>query len=416
MHLPGMNFVGPEWSKPIDRVDNTAYHHDLAYKYFDDTAKKNLADEIMIEEMDAIKNPTIRERIERGIIKPIISSKAKFGLGLSEPYELAISKKEDDKEVKWSDKLANELHRPVVKHFRKRKVIVNGIDEVWAASLIDMKSFSKFNDCIKYLLMVIDVFSKYGWIVPLKIKTGVDVANALNKIFGNSKKFHRSEGKKLTDFSVDPKDLKERKCQKMWVDKGLEFYNVHVKAFGVELYSTENEEKSCVVERWNRTMKDKMFKYFSANSTRKNIDVLDEMVNKYNNTKHSSIKMTPVEARDKKNEKIFWLNLNGNVRSESVRPKFSIGDKVRITKKKGTFEKGYTPRWTEEVFTVSQVQFTDPPTYKITENNSEEIQGTFYEQEMQKTDQNIFRIEKVIRKLKNKSLVKWYGYPDSFNS
>ncbi|XP_065645501.1 uncharacterized protein LOC136075975 [Hydra vulgaris] len=380
MHLPGMNFVGPEWSKPIDRVDNTAYHHDLAYKYFDDTAKKNLADEIMIEEMDAIKNPTIRERIERGIIKPIISSKAKFGLGLSEPYELAISKKEDDKEVKWSDKLANELHRPVVKHFRKRKVIVNGIDEVWAASLIDMKSFSKFNDCIKYLLMVIDVFSKYGWIVPLKIKTGVDVANALNKIFGNSKKFHRSE------------------------------------AFGVELYSTENEEKSCVVERWNRTMKDKMFKYFSANSTRKNIDVLDEMVNKYNNTKHSSIKMTPVEARDKKNEKIFWLNLNGNVRSESVRPKFSIGDKVRITKKKGTFEKGYTPRWTEEVFTVSQVQFTDPPTYKITENNSEEIQGTFYEQEMQKTDQNIFRIEKVIRKLKNKSLVKWYGYPDSFNS
>ncbi|XP_065653086.1 uncharacterized protein LOC136080397 [Hydra vulgaris] len=167
----------------------------------------------------------------------------------------------------------------------------------------------------------------------------------------------------------------------MWVDKGLEFYNKHVKALGVELYSTENEEKSCVVERWNRTMKDKMFKHFSANSTRKYID----------------------------------LNLNGNVRSGSVKPKFSIDDRVRITKKKGTFEKGYPPRWNKEAFTVSQVQFTDPQTYKITDDNNEEIQGTFYEQEMQKTDQNIFKIEKVIRKLKNKSLVKWYGYPDLFN-
>ena len=139
--------------------------------------------------------------------------------------------------------------------------------------------------------MVIDVLSKYGWIVPLKSKTGVDVADALNKIF------------------------KERRCSKMWVDKGLEFYNKHVKAlllaFNVQLYSTENEEKSCVVERWNRTMKEKMFKYFSANSTRKYINVLDEMVNKYNNTRHSSIKMTPVEASDKKDENIVWLNLNG---------------------------------------------------------------------------------------------------------
>ncbi|XP_065652802.1 uncharacterized protein LOC136080120 [Hydra vulgaris] len=140
------------------------------------------------------------------------------------------------------------------------------------------------------------------------------------------------------------------------------------------------------------------------------------MVNKYNNTKHSSIKMTPVEASDKKNENIVWFNLNGNVRSESVRPKFYIDDRVRINKKKTTFEKGYTPRWTDEVFTVSKIQFTDPPTYKFTDDNNEEIQGTFYVQEMQKTDQNIFRIEKVIRKLKNKSLVKWYGYPESFNS
>ena len=157
----------------------------------------------------------------------------------------------------------------MIHHFRRRKVVVNDIDEIWAADLVDMQSFSKFNNGIKYLLMVIDVFSKYGWIVSLKSKTGVDVANALSKIFS------------------------ERRPMKMWVDKGKEFYNKHVKALGVQLYSTENEEKSFVVERWNRTMKEKMFKYFSANSTRKYINVLDEMVNNYNNTKHSSIKMTP---------------------------------------------------------------------------------------------------------------------------
>ena len=279
----------------------------------------------------------------------------------------------------------------MIHHFRRRKVVVNDIDEIWAADLVDMQSFSKFNNGIKYLLMVIDVFSKYGWIVPLKSKTGVDVANALSKIFS------------------------ERRPMKMWVDKGKEFYNKHVKALDVQLYSTENEEKSSVVERWNRTMKEKMFKYFSANSTRKYSHILDEMVNNYNNTKHSSIKMTPVEASDKKNKNRVWMNLNGKA-TNPVKPKFSVGDKVRITKKKTVFEKGYTPRWTEEVFTVSQVQYTDPPTYKISDHHGEEIQGTFYEQEMQKTHQDIFRIEKIIRKEKNRSLVKWLGYPDSFNS
>ena len=280
----------------------------------------------------------------------------------------------------------------MIHHFRRRKVIVNDIDEIWAADLVDMQSFSKFNNGIKYLLMVIDIFSKYGWIVPLKSKTGVDVANALSKLF------------------------KERRCTKMWVDKGKEFYNKHVKALDIQLNSTENEEKSCVIERWNRTMKEKMFKYFSANNTKKYIDILDEMVNNYNNTKHSSIKMTPVEASNKKNKNRVWLNLNGKTRTNHVEPMFSVGDKVRITKKKSNFEKGYTPRWTEEVFTVLQNQYTDPPTYKISDHHGEEIQGTFYEQEMQKTNQDIFRVEKIIRKQKNRSLVKWYGYPESFNS
>jgi len=157
---------------------------------------------------------------------------------------------------------------------------VNGIDKILAADLVEMQSFSKFNCGVRYLLTVIDVFSKYGWMLPLEDKTGKSVADALKNIFKKSK----------------------REPEKLWTDKGREFYNKHVKELGVELYSTENEEKSSVVERWNRTMKEKMFKYFTANNTNKYIDVLDDFVEGYNNTRHSSMKMTPVEASKKENE------------------------------------------------------------------------------------------------------------------
>ena len=273
-------------------------------------------------------------------------------------------------------------------------MIVNAIDSIWAADLIDMTSYAKYNDEIRFLLTVIDIFSKYGWIVPLKDKRGESVAEAFAEIFKNS----------------------DRKPLKLWVDKGKEFYNKSVKSLGIELYSTENEEKSCVVERWNRTMKEKMFKYFTANSTNRYIDILPDMVNRYNKTRHSSIKMTPEKASKKANERTVFMNLYGDLEPFEAKPKFSVGDKVRITKKKSTFEKGFTPNWTEEVFTVSQIQYTDPITYKIKDSNDEVIQGTFYENELQKSSQEIYRIEKVIRKRGNKSLVKWVGYPDSFNS
>ena len=185
---------------------------------------------------------------------------------------------------------------------------------------------------------------------------------------------------------------------------------------GVDLYSTENEEKSSVVERWNRTMKEKMFKYLTANNTNKYIDVLNNFVERYNNTRHSSIKMTSVEATEKENEVRVYRNLYPDLTRQPIRAKFKIGDKVRIQKKKGLFEKGFTPNWTEEVFTVSKIQRTNPVTYKITDYNDEEIQGTFYEQELQKTSQEVYRIEKIVKNDRTKSLVKWKGYPESFNS
>ena len=255
-----------------------------------------------------------------------------------------------------------------------------------------MQAFSKFNRGVKYLLGVIDVFSKYGWLIPLKDKTGKSVASALETIF------------------------KERKPEKMWVDKGKDIYNKDVKDL-IDLYSTENVEKSSVVERWIKTMKEKMWKYFSANSTNAYINVLPDLVREYNNTRHSPIKMTPKNESKKENELRVWRNLYPNhLEIKDIKPKFSVGDRVRISKKKKTFEKGYTTRWTEEIFTIAKVKRTSPVTYRIADLNGEEITDTFYEPDLQKTNQELFRIEKVIKRGKKKSLVKWKGYSDDFNS
>src|SRR6218665_2911724 len=173
-----------------------------------------------------------------------------------------------------------------------------------------MQSFAEYNDGFKYLLSVVDIFSKYGWIVPLKDKSGKSVSQAFEKIFTSS----------------------ERNPKKLWVDKGKEFYNKDVQKL-VELYSTENEEKCCIIERWNRTIREKLFKYFMTNSTRRYIDVLESIVARYNETTHSSIKMSPKDASMKKNKSIVWRNLNSrppinNLNSEPIKPKFSVGDKV----------------------------------------------------------------------------------------
>ena len=263
-----------------------------------------------------------------------------------------------------------------------------------------MQQFSKWNKGYKYLLMVIDVFSKYGWIVPLKDKRGETVMMSYKTIF--------KEGR-------IPKYL--------WTDKGKEFYNKHMKDLlnkhNIKLYSTENEEKSSVVERWNRTIKTKMWKQFTVQGNTQYLDLLPKLLKEYNNTKHSSIKMTPIEASDKKNEETVYFNLYGDMHQVTSKPKFKVGDQVRISKyKRNIFDKGYTPNWTEELFTVDKIQYTNPITYKIKDLIGEEIQDSFYEPELLKAKQDVFRIEKVIRRdyKKKQALVKWKGYSDEFNT
>ena len=269
----------------------------------------------------------------------------------------------------WSQQLAKKLHKPITRNFRKRTVISYGIDKIWAADLVEMQKYSKWNKGVKYLLMVIDVFSKYGWIVPLKDKKTESVSLAFDHIFKKSK----------------------RKPEKLWTDKGSEFISKHFKDFlkrhNITLYHTQNEEKSSIVERWNKTMKIKMWKMFSVNNNTIYWDKLDKLVDDYNNRKYSSIKMTPTEASKKVNEKQVFANLyEDEIYLKPKKPKFSIGDKVRLSKyKRRVFDKGYTPNWTEELFVIQKVNLTKPVTYHVVDLLGEKVEGSFYKKKTSKS-------------------------------
>ena len=175
------------------------------------------------------------------------------------------------------------------------------------------------------------------------------------------------------------------------------------------MYSTNNEGKSVVAERFIRTLKSKIYKYMTSISKNVYIDKLNVIVNKYNNTYHTTIKMKLIDVKDN-----TYINTNKEVNYKH--PKFKAGDYVRFSKYKNMFATGYIPNWSEEVFVADKVKNTVPWIYAINDLNSEEITGTFYENELQKTNQKEFRIEKVIKRKGDKLYVKWKGYDSSFNS
>ena len=178
--------------------------------------------------------------------------------------------------------LADELRKPVIKKFNKRKVYSQFKDNIWGVDLADMQSLSRKNKGIKYLFCAIDLYSKYAFVIPLKDKKGISIVNAFNRIVKQSGK----------------------KPNKIWVDQGGEFcHNVFKKWLldnDIIMYSTYNEGKSAVAVRFIRTLKNKLYKHMTATGKNVYYDVLDDVVNKYNNTKHSTIKMKPIDVKDNK--------------------------------------------------------------------------------------------------------------------
>ena len=201
------------------------------------------------------------------------------------------------------------LHKPIKHKFPTRRVLVNGIDDQWQADLVDMRNFKDAG--YQYILTVIDIFSKYAWGVAIKRKTGEEVSSAFRKIF------------------------KERIPQKLQTDKGLEFINKPTKELlkenSVHWFATENETKAQVVERFNRTLKNRMWKYFSKQGSSENwVKLMPSFVYNYNHSKHRSIGMTPVEGSLKKNEKDVYEKLFP--KNEKWSPGRKADKKIQIPK------------------------------------------------------------------------------------
>ena len=222
---------------------------------------------------------------------------------------------------------------------------------------------------IKYLLCAIDLYSKYAFVVPLKDKKGISIVNAFKKIIKQS----------------------NRKPNKVWVDQGGEFYNHVFKKWlsdnDIIMYSTYNEGKSVVAERFIRTLKNKLYKHMTAIAKNVYYNVLDDVVSEHNNTKHSTIKMKP---KDVGNNTRKWSAVARNKRvyidgHNEKSARYNVGDRVRTSKFKNIFAKGYTPNWSREIFIINKINDTVPCTYNLKDLNEEEIIGSFYDRELQET-------------------------------
>ena len=293
------------------------------------------------------------------------------------------------------------LHKPIRKRFLRRRVYAKGIDDIFQADLVDLSHLSRSNRGFRFVITAVDVFSKVAFAVGLKDKRGVSVANAFEKI-----------------FSV-------RIPTRVNFDYGTEFYNSNVlglfKKYNIQHYSTMNYDiKGSVIERFNRTLKTRMFKYFTYKQTNNWIDVLDDLIASYNDSYHRSIGMTPNNVSFE-NEATVRRRLYPMLSNE-VKYSFEIDDKVRVCKYKNIFTKSYLQGWSQEIFKVSERKPTNPPTYCLKDLDGESIKGTYYKEELQKVikEDEIYNVEKIIKKRKRAGrteyYVKWFGYPSKFNS
>jgi hypothetical protein len=292
------------------------------------------------------------------------------------------------------------LHKPVVRPKKFRRVFTKGISYLYQIDLIDMCAYARMNRGYRWLINTIDTFSKKMWCFKLKSKKGKEITAALKPL------------------------LTANRPQKIETDSGTEFLNSHFKALlnrlGIQIYQIYSQRKCSIVERANRTMKARLFRAFSSRGSHTWYDIIDDLVAGYNSSYHSSIKMAPNEVNASNESDVRDTLFPPETRAKPA--KFKVGDSVRITRQKTIWQKGYEMGWSYEIFYISEIKQTNPKTYAIKGYNSEVIKGSFYEEELQLVDKSsdIYPIEKIIRQRINQGriqyLVKYIGYPDTYNS
>ena len=306
------------------------------------------------------------------------------------------------------NQLTYSLHKSIRNNFKRNRIIVQRKNDQFEADLVDMQLFSRYNSGYKYIITIIDCFSKFLYAFPLKNKTANEIINVFKRVF-----------------------IKERPM-KIRTDRGLEFDNNKVRSFFKDndvIFFTSNDSKikCAIVERVNRTLKSKMFRYFTSKGTRKYIDILQKLVDSYNNSYHRSIKMRPIDVNDENREQVFeniysvkkYRDLFHRVPKQKYDAK--VGDNVRLKYDLNPgMEKSYYPLWTDRTYKIEKIVSRDKkPNYKVGSENLHLNRG-YYPEEVQRIGQDVvYRIEKVINSRRSKGieevLVKYLGYPNEYN-
>lgn len=294
------------------------------------------------------------------------------------------------------------LHKPARKRFPRNSIIVTAIDALWELDLVDLSKHKKLNGGFAYLLQVIDVGSRFGFSMPLRTKKPTEVAAAFEKLMQRS----------------------GRRPIVCTFDAGKEFtgkaFQAMLKRNEIFSYVSSSDMKCSIIERWNRTLKSRMWRYFTQNNTYRWKDVLQKLVTGYNNATHRTIGCKPSEVTA---ETIGGI-VNRLVQNSNLeRPhsfKFDINDHVRISRSKGVFEKGFEPNWTREIFVITSRKAVPHPVYKIKDLNNESIKGIFYETQLQKVEKPpVYKIEKILRWRrfggKRQAFVRYLGYGPAFD-
>ena len=368
---------------PLSNNDRCSMFHDIAYTVAQNVGKnpkdvKNIRLEADDKWLDCFNVRTPYDALAYSAIK------TKKTLGLGNNFTM--------------ENLSQELNKPTINKFLRQKVIVNYINEIHSTDLIDMSQYSKINRRYQYIFTNIDVFSKVAYAFPLKSKKIGDIKPCFEKIFKNNK----------------PKYV--------WSDKEPACLSKEMQQFfknnNVKIYHTNSHLKAVVIERFNKSLRELMMKEFVKNNNTVWYNILPKLIKIYNNRYHSTIKMKPIQV-NKNNEKYIKENIY-TYNKTNKNPKFKINDLVRISlKRRDVFDKPSSNiKWSEELFKIHSINKSNVISYKIKDLNDEIIKGIFYEKELQKTKNTseIYVIEKIIRRNKNKYLVKWRGYSDDFNS
>ena len=307
---------------------------------------------------------------------------------------------------KWLQNIESySLNKAVRKTYKKNRVVTTGINDQWDADLADYQKLSRHNDEYTFLLVAVDLFSRFALVQPLKKKTNAEVIAGFRRMF-------RERGVPRAIRTDAGKEFTAREMDKFYEDTGV----IH--------FITLNEVKANYAERLIKTLKSKLWRYMVENNTLRYIDRLQDLVNSYNATEHSTIDLPPEQVDEEEEKGLWWSQYapeHPYVRGRGeVSFKYKKGDYVRIPTLAHAFTREYDQHWTGEVFVVDEAFVRDGVIlYRLVDQNGELILGTFYESELQQVDpsqRKYWKIERVLEQRGDQSLVRWRFWPDTFDS